>query len=287
MNYIKPADRDQYQLLSSLEDLIAEDNAVRIIDTIVDSIIIKNQEMFERQRETEAGRPAYADRIILKLILYGYFNGIKSSRKLEVESYRNQEVMWLIGNLKPDHWTISNYRKENGDKIKFITKAFRKFLKDSGYIKLKRVAIDGSKIKANTNREMLTLEKIEKKLESVETQIEQYLRTIAEEDTKEDIIDELGSVEDQSVNSKYLDKIIELQKEVEQLQLQKKILEEENRKTISTADPEAPLMKSRDGYIPAYNVQIAVDAENKMIADSEVTTHAKVIVISYPKCWNP
>jgi hypothetical protein len=69
-----------------------------------------------------------------------------------------------------------------------------------------------------------------------------------------------------------MDKIIELQKQVEQLQRQKEILEKEGRKYISVSDPEARLMKSRDGKIPGYNVQISVDAENKMIADSEVVT---------------
>ena len=152
--YIEPADRNQYQLMSSLDDTISEKNPVRILDKIIDEIVSANQEIFEKERQTEAGRPAYQDRTLLKLYFYGYFNGISSSRRLEIETHRNKEVIWLPGDLRPDHWTISNYRKENGDKIKFVTKKFREYLRDNGYIKMKTVAIDGSKVKANAKQKL-------------------------------------------------------------------------------------------------------------------------------------
>lgn len=272
MKYIEPADRHQYQLMNSMDDLVSQEHPVRIIDKIIDSIILGNKQRFEKQRETEAGRPKYHESILIKLYLYGYFNGISSSRKLEVETHRNKEVIWLLGGLTPDHWTISNYRKENGDEIKFVTKKFREFLRDNGYIKLKTVAIDGSKVKAYTNRDMLTVEKIEVKLKGIDKKIEEYLNSIAANDRRDELTDEIDSGDDNPSNKKYLDKIIELQKQVEQLQAQKEILEKGARKYISPSDPDARLMKSRDGKIPAYNVQIAVDAENKMIVDSEVVT---------------
>lgn len=272
MKYIQPADRHQYHLMSSLDDLIEPDHPVRIMDKIVDSIVSTDKTRFAKERETEAGRPGYEDSILIKLYLYGYFNGISSSRKLEVETYRNKEVIWLLGNLTPDHWTISNYRKGNGEDIKYVTKKFREFLKDNGYIKLKTVAIDGSKVKAYTNRDMLTKEKIETKLEGIDKKTEEYLSKIAENDSRDDAIDEISYEGIDNVNIKYLSKIAELKRQVEQLEKQKKILEEGGRKYISASDTDARLMKSRDGKIPAYNVQIAVDAENRMIADSEVVT---------------
>jgi len=274
MKYIESADRQQYQLMSSLDDLVAIDHPVRIIDKIVDSIVLGNPERFEKARETEAGRPKYHDSIMVKLYLYGYFNGISSSRKLEVETHRNKEVIWLIGSLTPDHWTISNYRKDNGENIKFVTKKFREFLKDNGYIKLKTVAIDGSKVKAYTNRDMLTVEKIETKLKGIDKKIEEYLLKITESDRRDEVIDEIERDEIESNTTKYLDKIIELQNQVAQLQKQKELLEKEGRKYISASDTEAELMKSRDGKIPAYNVQIVVDEATHMIADSEVVTEA-------------
>lgn len=272
MKYIEPLDRYQYQIMSSIEDLVEADHPVRIIDQIVESIISSNKEIFHQERENQVGRPKYYDSTMIKLYLYGYFNGISSSRKLEVEAHRNKEVLWLLGGLKPDHWTISNYRKDNSEQIKFVTKNFREFLKRSGYIKLKTVAIDGSKVKAYTNRDMLTKEKIERRLESIDKKIEEYLNKIIENDNRDNIIDELGNEDTEILNKKYIDRIIELQRKVEELSRQKEILEKEGTKHISSSDTEARLMKSRDGMIPAYNVQIVVDAENKMIADSEVLT---------------
>lgn len=271
MKYIQPFDRDQLRMLSSMDDLVPQDHAVRIMDMIVESILTSNKARFEKAIVTEAGRPRYHSMIFLKLFLYGYFNGISSSRKLEVETYRNNEVIWLLGGLKPDHWTISNYRKDNSDEIKFVTKKFREFLKKLGYISLKKVAIDGSKVKANANREMLTLKKIEKRLRGIDKKIEEYLMKIAKSDERDELLDEDEEDEGSPPDvGKYIDKIIELEKQLEKLKEQKELLEKENRKQRSPSDPEANLMKSRDGLVPAYNVQIAVDAENKMIADSEV-----------------
>ena len=272
MNYIQPADRNQYQMINCLEDLVRADHPVRVIDKIVESIILNNRKIFEKEKKTEAGRPAYDDSTMQKLYLYGYFNGISSSRKLETETYRNIEVIWLLGSLRPDHWTISNYRKENGEKIKSLTKLFRKFLRDNEYIKIKTVTIDGSKVKAYTNREMLTEEKIEEKLKGIDKKMEEYLSKVAESDKRDDIVDELEDKGDSEDKRKYLDKIIELQQKVEELQKQKQVLQGKNIKRISPSDPDARLMKSRDGKIPAYNVQTVVDAEYKMIADSEVVT---------------
>jgi transposase len=272
MQYIEGQDRYQYQMPGSLDETIQTDNPIRVIDTIINSIVKENKERFVREREREAGRPRYQDAVMLKLYLYGYFNGISSSRKLEVETQRNKELIWLLEGLSPDHWTISNYRKEKGDDIKYVTKKFREFLKDKGYIKLKTVAIDGSKVKAYTNREMLTLEKIEERLTGLDKKIEDYLKRITETDQVDDVVEEVGEDTNENNGKRYINKIIELQKRVEELQSQKEILERENRKHISSADTEARLMRSRDGMVPGYNVQIAVDAEHKMIADSEVIT---------------
>lgn len=272
MKYIQPTDRSQYQIMSSLDELVSSDHPVRIIDQIVNLIVSSNKDRFELENKHESGRPSYHASTHLKLYLYGYFNGISSSRKLEVETHRNTELIWLLGNLKPDHWTISNYRKEHGEDIKFVTKKFREFLRDNGYIKLKTVAIDGTKIKAYTNRDMLTKEKIELKLSGIDKKIEEYLNKISENDRCDDVKDEIENESSANGNEKYLTKIIELQKQVEQLQIQKQRLEKEGRNYISHADMDATLMKSRDGMIPAYNVQVAVDAENKMIVDSEVVT---------------
>lgn len=270
MKYINPLDRNQYTMMSSIDDLVPTNHPVRILDQILESIVESNKERFEKKRSTGAGRPRYHSSTMLKLYLYGYFNGISSSRKLETETHRNKELIWLLGGLTPDHWTISNYRKENSEEIKFVTKKFREFLKKSGYIDLKKVAIDGSKVKAYTNRDMLTIESLDKRLRGIDKKIEEYLTKLSDADKRDEILDEFEDDDNDSSASRYLDKIIELEEQVENLQKQKSILEKENRPRISPSDPESNLMKSRDGLLPSYNVQIVVDSKNKMIADSEV-----------------
>jgi transposase len=73
---------------------------------------------------------------------------------METETYRNIELMWLLGDLHPDHWTINEYRKKNKQHIRFVTIEFRRFLKAEGYIEGKECSTDGSKFKAYAAKDM-------------------------------------------------------------------------------------------------------------------------------------
>ena len=134
MHYIEAENRHQCSMGYSLDEIIKIDNAVRIIDAIVEEIYKSNNKRFDIKGHCDIGRKAYKPTTLLKLYLYGYLNSISSSRKLVTETYRNIEMMWSLGNLKPDHKTISDYRKDNSDAIKFVTIEFRRFLKTKGYI---------------------------------------------------------------------------------------------------------------------------------------------------------
>jgi len=259
-------------MMNSLDLSIAPDNPIRIIDVLVDKIYNSQRDKFTKAKEENIGRPRYHDITFLKLYLCGYLNGISSSRKLESETKRNIEVKWLLGDLQPDHWVISNYRKENGDSIRHLTKSFRKFLRSTGYIDGKTVAIDGTKIKAYANKDMLTVKKIDKRLENLNKNIEEYLLRLQSNDTLESLEEELA-IDDvgADINKILLDKYIVSQAKIEKLVEAKRFLEENNRSSVSLSDKEARLMKSRDGFIPAYNVQSGVDSKYNMIADTEVT----------------
>lgn len=274
MIYIESQDREQIELLSSLESAISEDNEVRLIDLLVDKIYYTNRTSFKAEREAEQGRPGYRELVFLKLYLYGYLNGISSSRKLEAETKRNVEVMWLLGKLQPDHWVISNYRKENGESIKQLTKEFRVFLRENAYISGETVAIDGTKIKGYTSKDMLNIEKIENRLERINIQIEKYLEDLERNDSLEEIGDKIGIKDSDRINKELLEKLSKSEKRVNQLERAKKILEEEKRNYISLNDTEAVILKSRDGFIAGYNIQSAVDSKYKMIVDTEVVTES-------------
>ncbi|MDI6810000.1 MAG: IS1182 family transposase [Candidatus Eisenbacteria bacterium] len=274
MRYLQPAERTQFVLMNTLDDLVPPQHPVRIIDTVVEQIVAANHQEFASERDdSDPGRPAFAPQTMLKLFLYGYLINCRASRKLEAETKRNIELLWLLGTLSPDHWVIAHYRRVHGDQIKAVTKAFRQFLHAHGYIKGERVAIDGTKMKANAKREMLTVEKIEKRLHRLDEQLEEYLNKLAENDIRDDLAEELDCLDSSVAVDRYLlDKIIALQKQVEELTAHKATLENSEKAYLSPSDPDASLMKSRDGKVPAYNVQSVVDDAYHMIAATEVLT---------------
>jgi transposase len=274
MHYVNPEDRTQCSLFTSLDDMISSANPVRVIDLIVNSIVSTNRDKFSEKGQESIGRRAYSPETLLKLYLYGYFNGIRSSRKLEAETHRNIEVMWLLGNLRPDHKTIANFRKDCSDQIKFTTTRFREFLRDEGYIEGKRVGIDGSRMKANAKRSMLSVEKIDKRLSRMEVDMDNYLKQLTMNDLQDDLLEEYGDDDTHSdgIDKHLIEKIASLQEEIEKLYRQKQTLEERGTNRMSTTDPDAGLMKTVDGMVPSYNVQFTVDEKYKLIADSEVKT---------------
>ena len=116
--FIAGEDRGQITLFPErLEDYVAEDNPVRVVDAIVDQLDLFDLG-FKRVGPSDRGRPGYHPSVLLKLHIYGYLNRVRSSRRLEREAGRNVEVMWLLGRLVPDHKTIAEFRKNNGRGIR-------------------------------------------------------------------------------------------------------------------------------------------------------------------------
>ena len=268
MSFINPTSREQLMLPSSLDEYVSRDHIVRFIDAFVDKVISGCPELLSQKGKSVEGRPGYTPNCLCKLLIYGYFNSVSSSRKLENETRRNLEAIWLLGNLCPDHWTISDFRKENKELIKRITIDFRKFLKNCGYIKGKSISGDGTKIKAYASRDPLSLKQIDKKLSNVEKEIERYLSQLNENDTIEN---EQESMLNMSEELK--DKITFLQKQIEELTGRKNMLEASGEEWLSPTDPDARLMKSKDGFMPAYNIQSTCDNDTHFILTCEVTDY--------------
>jgi transposase len=269
MSFISVNSREQLMLPSSIEEYVSSDNFVRFIDAFVDKVI-RNVDpvlLFQKGKSIE-GRPSYSPNCLCKLLIYGYFNSVSSSRKLENETKRNLEVIWLMNNLHPDHWTISDFRKENKGLIKQITIDFRKFLRDSGYAKGRTVSIDGSKIKAYASRNIISMKKIDKKLAYIEKEIERYLSQVNENDAVENEQEEMLTTSKELKNQ-----IADLQEQVKELESQRKYLKTSNRESYAPFDLEAKTMKTRNGFMPAYNIQNIVDDDSHLIMSCEVTDH--------------
>lgn len=174
--FVEGANRNQATLLPEcLEDFIAEDNPVRIVDAFVDELYLASMG-FEGTTPAITGRPSYHPSVLLKLYIYGYLNRVQSSRRLERECQRNVELMWLTGRLAPDFKTIAEFRRSNGVGIRNVCRRFVVICRDLKLFTQAVVAIDGSKFKAVNSRDNnFTPNKIAKRQEQIEQSIQRYL----------------------------------------------------------------------------------------------------------------
>jgi len=268
MQYINGTDRSQTELLpDSIEDYVNEDNSVRAIDAFINSLNI-TELGFEKAVPDSMGRPPYDPRDLLKLYIYGYMNRIRSSRRLENESKRNLELMWLMRRLSPDHKTIARFRSANAKALKSVFRVFVKLCSDIGLYGKKVVAVDGSKFKAvNSKERNFTVPKLKDRLSRIDEKIDKYLDEMDKNDRDED-------GEDNGKPPPDMKKIIDDLKNrrgVYQNILDE--LEKTGQTQISLTDPDSRLMPNNGKMDVCYNVQTAVDSEYKLIAEFEVTNH--------------
>ena len=128
--------------------------------------------MASRAWRRATGRPAYHPAVLLKIYVYGYLNRLQSSRRLERETQRNVELMWLTGRLTPDFKTIADFRKDNGKAIRNVCREFIVLCRRLNLFSEAIVAIDGSKFKAVNNRDKnFTAHKLKKRMAQLEESI--------------------------------------------------------------------------------------------------------------------
>lgn len=254
MNYIKGMNRNQLEL-KSLDDYIEEDNEVRAIDVIVDSMDIELLGIKDGQNKV-SGRPCFDPRVMIKLYVYGYFNGYRSSRQLEKQAKFNLEVKWLIEGLVPKHTAIADFRKKNIQAFENIFNQIREICNNFSLIGKELVAIDGTKIRANASKtKYYTKNKLKIMQEITEEKINNYLKELENNDSNTEEIE--AKIE--SLNLKKED----------YKQLQKTLTETSG---ISTTDKDAKRMLTGNtkGTIIGYNVQSTVDDKNKLIVNYDV-----------------
>ena len=266
--FIKGEDRGQSTLFpEQLEDWIGDDNAVRVIDVFVEELDLGGLG-FGRVAPRATGRPGYHPCVLLKLYIYGYLNRVQSSRRLERESGRNVEVMWLTGRLVPDHKTIADFRKDNGRAIRNVCAQFVALCRRLELLAEACVAIDGAKFKAvNTRDKNFTRAKMKRRLEQIEESVERYLHQLDSADRQE------PSLARATKTARLKDKIATLKEEMQRLaKLEVRMLATPEQQ-ISLTDPDARSMATsgRGSGMVSYNVQTAVDTKHHLIVAHEVT----------------
>jgi transposase len=246
-----------------LDDFVIEDSAVRLIDVFIDELNITL--LGFKSEPNRFGRPAYHPAVLLKIYVYGYFNQIHSSRRLEREAQRNIELMWLTNRLAPDFKTIADFRKNNGKAVRRVCTEFVMLCKKLDLFKDAFVAIDGSKFKAVNNRDKnFTRAKMKRRLSEVEASIDRYIDKMTNLDADESAADNGKKVHIET-------KIVALKEELACLNELEKLRLASSDKQVSLTDPDARSMKSRGTGIVGYNLQTAVDVENHLIVSHEVT----------------
>jgi len=240
-----------------LDEVIAADSAVRVIDAFVDSLDLA--ELGFSKIEAEAtGRPPYDPHDLLKLYIYGYLNQMRSSRRLEREARRNVEVFWLVNRVRPVFKTIADFRKDHPEAIAGVRRAFIAFCRRQEVFGGEVLAIDGSKIAAVASRkQVITKKKLAERDAAIERKIAEYLASMDQADAEETSAEPVKTDVAAAVAALKVQRA-ELQQQVEQLVregLKQKVL----------GEPEAKLMRTPRGHQVAYNAQIAVDAKQDLI----------------------
>jgi len=285
--------RLQYGLFATpLEDIIAPDNPVRVVDAFVDSLDMEALG-FRAVRPQTRGASSFGPDILLKIYFYGYLNRVRSSRRLEAECRRNVELMWLTERQTPSYHTISTFRtlqeKDTEGKIVFchrkalknVFKAFNLFLDRMGMFGKETVAIDGTKISAqNSKKNHLTEDKIARKLERIENRIDEYLDELDAFDAKE-MEEETPDVKAVLLAIADLDERKERLMDMDDLLLAAKS-QDPHLTQISLTDPEARMLPlNNEGMMElAYNVQSAVDDKHSLIAHYSVENQKDLYLLS-------
>jgi transposase len=258
MKYIQGQNRSQIYLFPvSLDASIEQENEVRVLDMFVSSLTLEKYGF--KVSFVENGRPAYHPSDLLKLYIYGYMNRVRSSRVLERECKRNIELMWLLKGLKPDHNTISNFRRDNPTAIKKVFRETVSIARHFNLIGAKLIAGDSTKLRAqNSKKNNFNQKKIDRHLEYIDNKLNEYNQALAESD---------GESNDQ------IEQQIKKQtgRKAEYKEIEKQI-NETGQSQVSTSDPDSRQMITRNNITEvAYNVQTTVDAKNNILIDYKVT----------------
>jgi transposase len=268
MPYICGESREQLTLMPMcLDDYIGEDSICRIIAAYVSRLDMAALG-FKYAETKDKGRRPYNPSNMLMLYIYGYLNRIRSSRRLESETRRNVEVMWLMEKLTPDDKTICNFRKDNAVGLRKLFREFSLWCNRQGLYGKELVVVDGTKIRAdNSRRNIHSKKNTEIFLANIEKKISEYIKTLDKNDT--DGQDEPG-LSPKAIREA-LKRLRERKTEYEGWRDQ---IAANGGSEIAMVDTDCRMMKQGGNARPldaCYNVQTAVDEKNKLIVDFEVT----------------
>lgn len=243
----------------SLEDLLEKDHPVRFIREFVDALDL--QALDFRMRKGDEGRPNYAADLLLKVWLYGYLERIRSSRRLEKACRQHLTLMWLTGMNAPDHNSLWRFWRDNRKGLKKVFRQTVHVAVEAGLVEMVLHAVDGTKIPAQaaTDRAWIR-QQLEKRLKKLDGWLERAMTEVEKAEKEES--GEYRLPEELAEKQKLRQKIEE---SLEQLKIK-------DRNSMHPDEPDAQMMKTRDGIRLAYNAQAVVDGKAGVVVAADVTT---------------
>ncbi len=268
MNYICGDDREQIRI-ESIEDYVEIDNEVIVIDKIVDYMNFESIGFITGNNEA-VGRPKFDPKDLLKLYIYGYFNGIRSSRKLAKQCVINREVIWLIKGLQPKYRVIADFRKDHVEALEKVFKSFVNYCIELGLYGKELIAVDGTKLEASASkRKHYSRNKLAKMKELAEHKIKEYLHEIEMNDR----IDDKGSNLDNATLINAIQKLEEKVAYYDDLEANL-VKNDENEVNFTDSDAKTVKFGANQGNDVGYNVQTSVDSKNKLIVTFDVINNS-------------
>jgi transposase len=257
---LRQGNREQMRLLPpSIEQYIAEDAPVRVYDAFVETLdLLALGIEIDPDRE---GNPAYDPRIMLKLLIYAYSYGVRSSRKIERETHYNLSFIWLTGGLKPDHKTIADFRRQHQIAISQALKQCVRLCLKLNLIEGNILFLDGTKIRGNSAlKNSWNNEKCQKILAAAEKRSDEILREAEAEDAAEEGTPSLVNLPAQLLEPQ------RIKEKVGQIMAE---LQESGKRSINTVDPENASFNGIHGAGAGYNAQVVVDDKHGLIVNAD------------------
>ncbi len=265
MTHIAGHDRSQTLLLpETLDEYVGAENPVRFIEAFVDGLDLVSAG-FAGVTPKATGRPGYAPADLLKLYIYGYLNRVRSSRRLEAETHRNIEVIWLLRHLKPDFKTIADFRRDNRTAFRPVFRQFVLLCRQLDLFGRELLAVDGTRIKAVNNKDRnFTRASLAQFIKLADAKLDDYLQRLDRSDATE-------AATGGSRVKNLAEKIVAVRERRARCQDMLAELERTGEDQISLTDPDSRAMAAHTRVAVGYNVQVAVDVKHKLIVEQQVT----------------
>jgi len=269
----------------SLSDWVPEGHLARGVSDLVDTLDLS---AIEDTYTEERGYPPYHPRMMVKLLMYGYCTGTYSSRRIADKLIDSVAFRFLAAGNQPDFRTVSDFRKNHGQALEGLFDQVLEVCQKAGLVKLGKVAIDGTKIKANASKhKAMSYGRMKQKESELKRQVREMLKRAEQIDKEEDRLygrDKTGNElpEEFARADTRLKKIREAKAALE-AEARAKAIERgkdpddtipPDKAQRNFTDPDSKIQKTKDGYIQGYNAQVAVDDTFQVIVSQHVTPTA-------------